>query len=49
MIIEKRIGIHYIVFGKQGGFGLGISVNKYCINLDLIKWYIAIEFGQKFR
>lgn len=41
---SKRIGKHWFAYGRTDGFALGINISKYFIIVDLVFWYVSIEF-----
>ena len=44
-MMQKKIGKYWFSCGRiGGGFGLGIVVNKYFWNIDLVFWYVGGEF-----
>ena len=42
--MEKKIGKYWFNWGRKSGFGIGFSISKYGIDLDLVFWYIGLEF-----
>jgi hypothetical protein len=34
----------WLTYGRMSGFGIGFSVNKYFIDIQLGFWYIGLEF-----
>jgi hypothetical protein len=40
---EIKVGKKYIYFGRLRGFSVGISIDKYCIDISLFKYYIGME------
>lgn len=41
---SKKIGSAWVSYGRVPGFSLGICINKYYFTLDLVCWYVSIEF-----
>jgi len=42
---QKKIGKNkWLTYGWMGGFGIGFTISKYYINLDLGFWYIGLEY-----
>jgi hypothetical protein len=41
---SKKIGKIWLAWGRVPGFSLGICINKYFITVDLVFWYVSIEF-----
>ena len=41
---ERKIGKRWLVFGiHKSSIGLGFSIGKYSIELDLIFFYVSLE------
>jgi len=46
-MIEIRLPLRnktYLHFGKLHGFGIGLRIDKWGFDLDLIKFYVGIEW-----
>lgn len=41
---SKKIGRGWVAWGRVPGFSLGICINKYFITVDLVFWYVSVEF-----
>ena len=41
---SKKIGNCWFSWGKMSGFAVGITVCKYFITIDLLFWYVSVEF-----
>jgi len=41
--MEKKIGRYWFCYGRKSGFGIGLNISKYSIDLDLGVWYLAVE------
>jgi hypothetical protein len=42
--MEKKIGKYWLSVGRNHGFALGFSFNKYQWSFELGFWYIGVEF-----
>jgi hypothetical protein len=41
----KEIGMgKWLSYGRMSGFGIGFSINRYFIDVQLGFWYIGFEF-----
>jgi len=40
---EIKVGKKWIYYGRLRGFGLGIFIDKYCIDINFFKYYIGME------
>ena len=44
--MEKRFGItnKFLIYGRLSGFGIGFTINRYFIDVQLGFWYIGFEY-----
>jgi len=40
---ELKVGRYWLHWGKLSGYGLGIKIDKYGMDIDLVKFYVGIE------
>jgi len=41
--MEKKIGSQWYYAGRKAGFGIGFNISRYCIDIDLGFWFVAVE------
>jgi hypothetical protein len=34
----------WLTYGRMGGFGIGFTINRYYVSLDLGFWYVGLEY-----
>jgi hypothetical protein len=42
--MEKRMRNLWFTYGRIHGFGIGFTVNKYFIDIQLGFWYLGLEY-----
>ena len=40
---EIRMG-KWLTYGRMSGFGIGFSINRYFVDVQLGFWYIGLEY-----
>lgn len=40
---EKRIGNHWLQYGRTDGIALGFNISKYFIGVDFLFWFLSVE------
>ena len=41
---NKKVGKYWFSWGRVDGFALGICICKHFITIDLVFWYVGMEF-----